>query len=430
MIEASHKLIEVLSHYYNFCCFLMAKKSFTWCMTLLVLVVVGQWMIGFFVIQLGADSINFGFVSMPYNYRDASADFDQHAGQHLLNISHTHKYMNKLIPIELVDIDSILDQYMDKVDLTGLSVGNSALLSEHNKHHSNSISISNTGRTPFNASRDLFVLITIIPYHIRRLINAYKICSYLRTSKISVQCRLFIGLDALKMSRNDICKQFANSTKIDHYYVTKHYCYYKASTKEKVGNIITKIMAFKVALTKFEFKNLLLLEADALIYDNFVQLLTNRINELLIEMKLKEFDILQLKPWRWCENQHFSTQIRLNTTSKQLFKYKNKDRFAIATGLIYSRNTLKWIVNNSLPIGFNFDRSIGYLINNPFKHVYAHCPAMIGEIGGYSTLIQDEYKPFQLPGYQRKKTIDFDIWTDDTYDFQFGDLVKNLDKQH
>ena len=348
---------------------------------------------------------------------------------------------------------------------------------------------------------DLYVLITVIPSHVQRLLNSYNICLFLR-KKYNINCQLFVGLDVTNpnITREDICHRFSNmhihndcttiaTTGVTGYgddnvtgqehvqqqtsigrqprlgfrlteddnlgftygknWVTPEYCCTKAATKYKIANIVTKIMALEFVKNNIfanddnddndddvddennehsRYKYFVMLENDALIYDNFIQILSTVVYSL--NKHMYRFDIVQLKPYLWCQHKHLDSQKHiLNLTkidlsiSSQIYIYTNNNKFALATAYLYDRKSVIKMLKNDdqgvewRPINRNFDISIAYLINNPFK-IYAICPSIVGEIGGNSTLILNETKKFQIPGFQRMhkplSTIDR---TDDTYFF-------------
>ena len=158
------------------------------------------------------------------------------------------------------------------------------------------------------------------------------------------------------------------------------------------------------------YKYLLLFEDDALIYNNFLQVLTMYMNELLdyLEPTMPNvknyFDLLQLLPHYWCQFRKHYTQTKLRTPSKRLYYYSEPDYFAIATAHVLSPFAIKTILSN-MPFDRNYDRFVGSLLeqSNTYRPIVAYgiCPSIVGVIGDNSTLLATKLDNFKLPGFQR-----------------------------
>ena len=340
----------------------------------------------------------------------------------------------------------------------------------------------------FNASMHLYVSVIVLATNKERYSNAIKLCQ--NVGKYDVTCELFHAYDTsiFNNDRLSLCQKFSNI-------IEYRWCF-DAPSAAKIGSVISKHRLYTYALSnifsnkdyKFNFdrkylmspsdhestanysfnddynsndqnssnfKYLLLLEGDALLNDNFVQVLNYETNQLIryritqlilhyfnkIKFSQKNglnsaksmnitndlnisniffteeqvsiilndlslntfwmieslFDIFQFYPPGWCFKKEEYLQQKLNTKSQNIYYYSKPMIFSRTTALMFNSYALKTVLNS---LNYYYycnpsDKILSKLLYDTrlakprLLRAFATCPAIAGEIGGHSTLLNN-----------------------------------------
>ena len=301
----------------------------------------------------------------------------------------------------------------------------------------------------------MYVSIIVLKRFKDRMRNSKKLCAKIVENKVT--CELFDGFDATNKGKKKLCTRFTENGTEPMF--TRRYCRKKAKSLAKIGDIVSKYRLFTYILSnifdhnqdhQLDVKYFLLLEDDAIINHDFIDVLNSYVNELIQyktneyilnylnktqtkmninnianirftfeeintiknQLQLRQFEtissffnIFQLYAPHWCFNRQTQLQTQLKTKSNNLYFYSNTSLFAATTAVLFDQISLKFILQHG-PFNKASDKFIAKMLMEeqvaPFKplQAFAICPSIVGEMGGKSTLFANKTHPYRSVGWQ------------------------------